>query len=89
MVPDALSRSQLTEFLRSARGQSSVRWHSDDEQLRAALAAWCDQAGDLLDLLEQHLEQAKHQRTTEHVIALETFELHLLMGLLALSEAKP
>jgi len=66
-----------------------VQWHSDDEQLRAALAAWCDQASDLLDLLEQHLEQAKHQRTTEHVIALETFELHLLMGLAALSEAKP
>ena len=64
-------------------------WHSDDEQLRGALAAWCDQASDLLDLLEQHLQQAKHQHTTDHVIALETFELHLLMGLAALSEAKP
>ena len=66
-----------------------MRWHSDDEQLRAALAAWCDQASDLLDLLEQHLEQTKHQRTAEQVIALERFELHLLMGLFALSEAKP
>ena len=66
-----------------------MQWHSDDEQLRAALAAWCDEASDLLDLLERHLEQAKNQRTTEHLIALERFELHLLMGLFALSEAKP
>ncbi|MGB1622156.1 MAG: hypothetical protein ACPHAS_05755 [Synechococcus sp.] len=57
---------------------------ADDEDLRAALAAWSDQAFALLDLLEQQGEIVGKTRTPQQVMALGSFRSHLIMGLKAL-----
>lgn len=83
LVPDALSREQLAVLWLAAKGKCEQDFN-DDEVLRAALAAWSDQACELLDLLEQNGNTVGDTRTPQQVMALGSFRSHLIMGLKAL-----
>tara|TARA_B100000073_G_scaffold82279_1_gene62782 strand:+ start:11248 stop:11424 length:177 start_codon:yes stop_codon:yes gene_type:complete len=56
--------------------------------LRAALAAWSDQAYELLDLLDQQGKDLNKNRSPQQIMALGTFRAHLIMGLKALRFAE-
>ena len=75
--------------MRVAKGESGFG-PNDDESLRCALAAWSDQACELLDWLERQGDAVGHTRTQKQVMALGNFRAHLIMGLesLLISESQ-
>ena len=85
-VPDALSRQQLSNWLRAASDDNGLEPSrlDEDELLRAALSAWADQTKELLQWVESQGDDVGKTRSTRQVMALGSFRTHLVMGLKAL-----
>jgi len=86
LVPDALSRQQLSSLLKAATEGAEARLQSidEDELLRAALSAWADQTKELLQWIESQGDAVSETRSAKQVMALGSFRTHLVMGLKAL-----
>ena len=86
LVPDALSRQQLSSLLKAATEGAEARLQSidEDELLRAALSAWADQTKELLQWLELQADSVSQSRTAKQVMALGSVRTHMVMSLKAL-----
>ena len=82
LVPDALSRQQLSSLLKAATEGAEARLQSidEDELLRAALSAWADQTKELLQWIESQGDAVSETRSAKQVMALGSFRTHLVMG---------
>ena len=88
-TPEAMSFLQLQKFMHSAKLENELIEPQVDPKIDSQLDSWVESTHDLLQTLRKSGNSLATNRNPQQLMALGSFQTHLLLSLQALKAAKP
>ena len=88
-TPEAMSFLQLQKFMHSAKLENELNEPQVDLKIDSQLDRWVELTQDLLQTLRKSGNSLATNRNPQQLMALGSFQTHLLLSLQALKAAKP